>query len=48
MSRQSVRRIAVNLENVRTFAEKKGIKQIDLATYHGEIYTGEAPARRKA
>jgi len=41
-----VRRIAVNLENVRIFAEKKGLESIALAGYHGEIYTGEAPVRR--
>lgn len=45
-SRQSVRRIAVNLENVRSFADRKGMKSIALAEYQGDIYTGEAPMRR--
>lgn len=46
MSRQSVRRIAVNLENVRTHSEKNGVTVIGLEEYSGELYTGEAPARR--
>ena len=46
-SRQSVRRVVVNLENVRVAAEKEGWDQVSLAQYgNRELYTGEAPVRR--
>ena len=42
----SVRRIAVNLAQVKEFSRKTGRKQIGLKDYTQPLYTGEAPTRR--
>lgn len=47
----SVRRICVNLDRVREFAVANGLKEIGLAEYQGEIFTGNpagVPLRRVA
>ncbi|WP_035061466.1 AAA family ATPase [Andreprevotia chitinilytica] len=46
-SHGSVRRVAVNLDNIRSVALELGVEQIDLATWGKRpLYTGEAPKRR--
>lgn len=43
----SVRRIAVNLDTLRTEATKQGWQKVDIALWGDRpIYTGQAPARR--
>jgi len=42
----SARRICVNLDRVREFAQAGGLAAMDLAGYRGEIYTGTPPPRR--
>jgi hypothetical protein len=42
----SVRRICVNLDRVREFAETRSIKSISLKDYNGEFFNGNPPARR--
>lgn len=47
ISRNVVRRICVNLDNVRDVAIKEGTKRMDLAAWgNRDFYTGDAPARR--
>lgn len=46
-SHGSVRRVAVNLENVRDTSLDLGLDRMDLATWGDRpLYTGEAPNRR--
>ena len=44
----SVRRICVNLDRVREFAASRGLGQVSLADYTGEIFTGHAAGARRA
>jgi DNA transposition AAA+ family ATPase len=48
-SRSVVRRICVNVDEVREFGQTRGIKRVSLADWGDKpFYTGEAPARRAA
>lgn len=42
----SVRRICVNLDRVREFAQTAGLTKIDLAGFGGDFFTGNPPPRR--
>lgn len=44
----NARRIATTLHNVKVFALNEGLKALDLATYRGGVFTGEAPKRGAA
>ena len=47
-SRQAARRIVVNLELIRKQALRQSWKYVDRATWaDGQLYTGDAPARRR-
>lgn len=41
----NARRIATTLHNVRSFAVNEGLTALDLQTYRGGVFTGEAPKR---
>lgn len=47
LARGAIRRMVVNIENVRQEAVLQGWKQVDLQLWgHRELYTGDAPIRR--
>jgi len=49
VSRNVPRRICVNLDNIRDYCQKNGLKRINLGDWgKREIYSGEAPPRRPA
>lgn len=44
----SVRRICVNLDRVREYAASRNLRQVSLADYQGEIFTGSPAGARRA
>ncbi len=47
ISQGRARRIAVNLNNVRIFAQNEGLERVSLADYAADFYTNEAPTRQR-
>lgn len=48
VSQRSIRRICINLERVREFAETRGLDKVDLSDWgKADFFTGEAPAPRR-
>lgn len=47
VSRQSIRRVSINLTLIDEFARVKGLKKVSMADWKGKLFTGEAPPPRK-